>query len=223
MHADLPFLDAGPQFERGLQKERRRSEESMWRLEKAVEGGLLERLARARNLDEDAFQTRQHLRAAAIAIHGDLDRVRSRLFARAILSEVYQTTQAEPTWLDRWSLRIPTRRTFARYWQAHGTDDKAAHHSAWRATLMNENGVADSLRCWGKHGDEVEREGERCLGELLIHPDRITEQLLTLRMVQTLALLDILHYREQVHSLGQYDKVEDEATLQWGDRTHVAN
>jgi len=223
MHADLSFLDAGPQFERGLQKERRRSEESMWRLEKAVEGGLLERLARARNLDEDAFQTRQHLRAAAIAIHGDLDRVRSRLFARAILSEVYQTTQAEPTWLDRWSLRIPTRRTFARYWQAHGTDDKAAHHSAWRATLMNENGVADSLRCWGKHGDEVEREGERCLAKLLIHPDRITEQLLTLRMVQTLALLDILHYREQVHSLGQYDKVEDEATLQWGDRTYVAN
>lgn len=221
MRADLPFLDAGPQFERELQKERRRSEESMWRLEKAVEGGLLERLARGRNLDEDAFQTRQHLRAAAIAIHGDLDRVRSKLFAKAILSEVFQTTQAEPTWLDRWSLRIPTRRTFARYWQAHGSADKAARRSAWRATLMNENGVADSLHCWGEHGDEVEREGERCLGELLIHPDRITEQLLTLRMVQTLALLDILHYREQVHSLGQYGEAEEEATLQWGDRNSV--
>ena len=37
-------------------------------------------------------------------------------------------------------------------------------------------------------------------------------------MVQTLALLDILHYREQVHSLGRYGEAEEEATLQWGDR-----
>lgn len=214
--ADVPFLDAGPHFERELQEERQRSEESMWRLEKALEGGLLERLARQRSLEENAFQTRQHLRAAAIAIHGDLNCVRSRLFARAILSEVYQTTQAEPTWLDRFNCRIPLRRTFARYWQAHGTEDEEARRSAWRSTLLNENGVADALRCWGEHGDEVEREGERCLGELLIHPNRLTEQLMTLRMVQTLALLDVLHYRQQIHSLGRYGEPEEEATLKWG-------
>ncbi|MDA0588398.1 MAG: hypothetical protein O2820_08580 [Planctomycetota bacterium] len=217
MRADLPFLDAGPHFERALQKERRRSEESMWRLEKVIEGGLLERLARQRNLDAGAFTSRQHLRVAAIAIHGDLNRVRSQLFARALLSEVFQTTQAEPTWLDRFNCRLPLRRAFARYWQTHSSEDEAARRSAWRSTLLNENGVADALRAWGEHGDDVEREGERCLGELLIHPDRITEQLLTLRMVQTLTLLDILHYRQQIHSLGQYGEAENEPTLRWGE------
>jgi len=217
IRADLPFLDSGPHIERALQKERRRSEESMWRLEQAMADGLMSKLARLRNLDDQAFASRQHLRAAAIAIHGDLNRVRSKLFARALLSEIYQTTQAEPGWLDPIHWRQGLRQTFVRYWRAHGSEDNAARRAAWRATLLNENGVADALRAWGEFGDEVEREGERSLGELLIHPGRITEQLLTLRMVHTLALLDILHYRSQVHSLGQYGHQAEEPTLQWGE------
>ncbi|MFP6766419.1 MAG: ion transporter [Planctomycetaceae bacterium] len=217
IRADLPFLDAGPHIERSLQKERRRSEESMWRLEKAMEDGLLTRLARQRNLDDQAFDSRQHLRAAAIAIHGDLNRVRSKLFARALLSETYQTTQAEPAWLDLFNWRQGLRRIFNRYWQTHGSNDRAARRAAWRATLQNENGVADALCAWGEFGDDVERAGELSLGELLVHPGRITEQLLTLRMVHTLALLDILHYRQQIHSLGQYGHPAEEPTLRWGD------
>ena len=152
-----------------------------------------------------------------VAIHGDLNGVRSRLFACALLSEVFQTTQAQPVWRDQFNWQLSLRRTFARYWQAHGTEDKTARRAAWRATLQNENGVADALRAWGEFGDEVERAGERSLGELLIHPGRIIEQLLTLRMVQTLALLDILHYREQVHALGRYGSAVQEPTLQWGE------
>ena len=51
--------------------------------------------------------------------------------------------------------------------------------------------------------------GSGRLGEILLHPDRVSEQLLTLRMIQTLTVLDVLHYREQVFTLGQYG---DEST-----------
>jgi len=41
---------------------------------------------------------------------------------------------------------------------------------------------------------------------------RAGEQLLTLRAIQTLALLDLIHYRDHVHRLGGYgDDAEREA------------
>ena len=59
----------------------------------------------------------------------------------------------------------------------------------------------------------VEQEGERRLGEILQHPGRITEQLLTLRMIETLTVLDVLHYREHIFKLGQYDEGHDLLSL----------
>jgi hypothetical protein len=56
--------------------------------------------------------------------------------------------------------------------------------------------------------------GEARLAELLRHPARVTEMLVTLRTVQTLSLLDVLTYREHVHRLGRYAESGDEA----GDR-----
>ncbi len=61
------------------------------------------------------------------------------------------------------------------------------------------------------------RMGETILAEILRHPGRITEQLVTMRAIQTLAILDVLNYRQHVYELGQYAAAGDaqEALLKW--------
>jgi hypothetical protein len=77
--------------------------------------------------------------------------------------------------------------------------------------------VADSLRVWKRQGAQAREQGERLLAEILRHPGRITEQLVTLRTVQTLAVLDVLNYRQHVYELGDYRACGDEqdALLRW--------
>ena len=58
---------------------------------------------------------------------------------------------------------------------------------------------------WTRLGHGAREEGERRLADLLRHPDRITDQLVTLRAIQTLAMLDVLNYREHVFRLGEYE------------------
>lgn len=53
-------------------------------------------------------------------------------------------------------------------------------------------------------------EGEAIFADLLRHPRRISEALVTLRAVQTLSLIDLLNYREQVYRLGRYADSGDE-------------
>ncbi len=199
-------------------------------LESVLADGLLQRIATARGLPAEAFSTRQHLRAAGIAIHSDLRGVRRYLLGPVLLEHVYQTTEAVPSWRDRFKPKFRLRRAFNAWWQQHGdrlalngrnvgtqsgSHAKAAKKSAtaaacriraaaWKATLRNEDGVADALLAWAQHGDLLVAEGERRLGDILVHPDRLTEQLLTLRTLHTLSLLDILHYREQVFEVGAY-------------------
>ena len=49
------------------------------------------------------------------------------------------------------------------------------------------------------------------LTDLLRNPERITEQLVPLRAVQTMSLIDVLNYREHVYSLGGYEASGDSA------------
>ena len=85
------------------------------------------------------------------------------------------------------------------------SDGRAAKKAAWRATLHNVWGVAEALMVWTRLGHGAREEGERRLADLLRHPDRITDQLVTLRAIQTLAMLDVLNYREHVFRLGEYE------------------
>ena len=203
---DLDFLRLGPSVERDLNKERLRSQDSMRRLETLLDGGLMERVAVHAGVARDAFSSRSHLRAAGIAVHADLYGIRSHLFAKTLLADVYRTTEATSSLRDHLLPRFQLRAAFRRYWKAHGPSDRAARRRAWKATIRDENGVAGALLAWGQFGGEVHREGETRLGKLLLHPDRISEQVVTLRMIQTLTVLDVLHYREQVLELGQYDR-----------------
>ena len=228
--ADLQILQLGPGLKREIEAERQRAQENMRLLDVVLATGLLRRIATARGLQPDALSTRQHLRAAGIAVHADLRGVRRHLLGQTLLEHVYQTTEAVPSWRDRLKPRFRLRRAFKAWWQKHGDVLATSRESsggnsareggnsetsvsrpeghrraaAWKATLRNEDGVADALLAWAQHGDNLVAEGERRLGDILVHPDRLTEQLLTLRTLQTLSLLDLLHYREQVFEIGDY-------------------
>lgn len=212
--ADIAFLRLGPATQQKIQSEKRRCLSGMRWLEHSLEEGLLERIAEQRGLEKDALNTRQHLRAAAIAVHADLNGVRAHLFAEPMLAEILHTTRAKPSLRDRLSPRFKLRAAFKRYWQTTEITEQAARRSAWKAVLNNESGAAAALIAWDTFGDDVEKEGERLLGEILQHPGRITEQLLTLRMIETLTVLDVLHYREHIFKLGQYDEGHDLLSLQ---------
>ena len=51
---------------------------------------------------------------------------------------------------------------------------------------------------------EARRTGEELAVELMRHPGRITEELVTMRVVQTLSIVDLLNYRNHVWRLGEY-------------------
>jgi len=70
-------------------------------------------------------------------------------------------------------------------------------------------GPASALLAWDRYGDDARGKGERILAEILRHPERTSEILVTLRCVQTLSVLDILLYREHVYRLGRYAESGD--------------
>ena len=65
-----------------------------------------------------------------------------------------------------------------------------------------------ALVAWARPG--AHEEGQRILFDLLRHPERISEMLVTLRAVQTLSVTDMLLYREHVYRLGRYADSGDE-------------
>ena len=85
-----------------------------------------------------------------------------------------------------------------------------ARIAAWRATVHNIEGARDAMVAWAKHGDGTRARGEHILAELLRHPERLTEQLVTLRAVQTLSLIDVPNYREHIFRLGGYEEAGDD-------------
>lgn len=214
MDADLRFLDAEPQEVLPLRQERRRAEADMRRLAELIDAGLLARAATCVGLETDAFTSRQHLRAAAVAYLGDYRNVRSHLSCREVLNEVFAMAIMEHMPSPKYFPRPQLWRRFRRYWKLYcqenpGTD-AAAQKSAWAAVVCNRDGVRRALWAWDKLGDNARAEGEAILGNLLRHPSRISEQLVTVRALQTLAMLDILDYREHVFHLGQYAETGDE-------------
>ena len=109
------------------------------------------------------------------------------------------------------------QRKFRRYWRQHGTGNHRDRRAAWRAAQHNMRGVADALCAWDQWGEGTSAEGEKLLGEILLHPGRINEQLMAVRVVQTLTVLDVLNYREHIYHLGRYADMGDKPgrLLEW--------
>lgn len=206
---DLLFLHPVPEFLDEVHEQRQRAQADMQRLEGLIDDGLLERAAKLRDLPADAFSTPEHFRAAAVAYLADYRGVRSALSAPDILQEVVRFAETEPLMpgklLPRWFLK----RKFKRFWAKYGVGNRHTRKTAWRAVLNNFWSSADALAVWCEQDEFSPEHGERLLGEMLLHPGRISEQLVTIRGIQTLAMMDILCYREHVYHLGRYEEMGD--------------
>ena len=215
---DLDFLHPDPDLRRMVEIERERAAADMDRLDSLLDDGLLERVAIGRNLPANVFQTREHQRVAAVAYLADLKEVRRHLSAFRILQDVSLKAASEPLRAaPGWFAKLRWRRQFQKYWSQHGQLDQRAKRAAWHAIAENLWGSRDALQTWAMKGEESVTKGEQILGEILLHPSRVLEQLIALRGIQTLALLDVLNYREHIYELGRYAETGDSAgqLLEW--------
>jgi hypothetical protein len=194
--SDLRFLRTSPEFGREIDAHRRRAARDVVQLSRLIDGGLFERIG--------IQPTSEHVRAAAWAYVGDLRMVRRLLSAQEILSETYARAARRDVMPRLFWPRLGLYVKFRSWWRFHGNGGGEACRAAWRATVHNHEGVADALEVWSRLGDGARAEGERMLAEVLRHPERITDQIVTLRSIQTLSLIDILNYREHVYRLGAY-------------------
>lgn len=202
---DLDFYGADTELREAVEQARARTAAEMARLEPLIAGGLLERAAAARGLAAGAFASPRHRQAAAVIYCGDLGGVRSLLSGAEVLEAIAARGGPGPTFGERASLRLPTRYRFGRFTRARGIRAPGARAALWRAVRENTAGAGDALRAWAAWGEEeAPREAERRLADQLIRVARLDEELLTLRAIQTLAILDVIHYREHVHRLGGY-------------------
>lgn len=206
---DLAFVDADPKLLEHLDAEQERAEADMERLGALFRGGLLQRVSD--HLDRDETPTTpEQVRATAVAYLADMHGVRRLLSARAILQEVYDRVAGDEPLPPRPWPALRLGHYFRKYWAQYGRSEPEIRKAAWRATVHNIWGAADALLVWGRYGDLAPHEGERRLTMLLRHPSRISEQLVTLRSVQTLAMLDVLVYREHIYRVGEYEAQGDD-------------
>ena len=202
---DLEFLQAPGHLRRHIEREQARAEADVRRLARLVEDeGLRSRVARTIGVEVSRL-SREHVRAATVAYRADFLGVRSLLSCQRILRE------AQAAVLDRPPLPVPLwprlrlALAFRRWWKRYGGGGRPVRKGMWRAVVFDVDGARGALQAWGRHGPEAAFErGVAVLAELLRHPGRISEQLVTLRIIQTLALIDLRIYREHVYRLGDY-------------------
>jgi hypothetical protein len=225
VESDLEFLDAEPTVFEEIRFERQRAEADMQRLGGRIEAGLMKEIAEKLGLAQEEVENAEHLRAAACAYLADHSGVRRHLSCHAIIRQVFDRAGRQEALPLRLFPMFRLKGAFGRWWKQYGLGGKRARRMAWRAVAHNTWGVADCLEVWDKHGDTAEEEGVRIMTELLRQPARINEQLVSIRMVQTLAVLDVLNYRQHVFQLGNYAAQGDIADefLAWGPITARAD
>ena len=210
IEADLAFLGDDPTLRARVDDERRRARADLDRLRHLFEEGLLERAGARIGLAPEEIGP-EHRRAIAIAYRADYDGFRSRLSARAILDELLLEAAPLPEDARRTRPRRGSRRAFERYCRESGILEEGARRSAWKLVCADLDGLQACLWQWGQHAEHGFESGVEQMAELLRHPGRVSDQLVTLRCVQTLALIDVLLYREHVWRLGCFAEVGDEA------------
>lgn len=211
---DLAFFRAEAALREAVDRERSRTTLEMDRLRELIDDGLLERAAAACDLDAGTFDSPRHRRAAMVSYCADLDGVRNLLSPVAVLRAIAEPGegQAPLSLVEHATPRLRAKGRYRRFVRVHRIDDTAARAALWRAVRENTDGAADALEVWAKWGERAQGEGERRLADQLMRVTRIGEQLLTLRAIQTMALLDLIHYRDHIHRLGGYgDAAERDA------------
>jgi len=208
---DLQFLDATGRQRRQLEGEQARAEADVRRLAQLIETrDLLGRAARIIGVEPEALG-REHVRAATVAYRGDFRGVRSLLSCGEVLRETLAGVLDRPPLPWSWWPRPRLWLAFHRWWKQHGRDDRGSRKGMWRAVVHDVGGARYALLAWSGFGEDgaFERGADR-LADLLRNPGRISEQMVTLRIVQTLALIDLRIYREHVYRLGGYGEDGDD-------------
>jgi hypothetical protein len=201
---DLAFLNAPPATRERAARETARAARDMRRLEVELEGGLWERVSTRAGVELP--RTGARLRALVVAYRADYHGLRTHLACHEVIGEVLGAAALEPALAPRVLPRWKLRRAFLAWWEQHGQTERLARLRAWRAVEHDVDGVARALLAWhGLGRDGAQREGEAALAEVLRHPGQITEQIVTLRAVQTLALIDLRNYREHIWRLGGFE------------------
>lgn len=209
--------------------------------------GLLARLEEIAGVPAGSYQTDEHHRAAAIIYTADYDEIRTLISGGDVLERIAVAAPAmhlppARSWfgwrrkplLNRWWKKYQARQKpgdAARNPVAAEHEQAAPAHpelsareqaletkeAVWRAIHANLDGAGLALLAWGKYGERAQEEGLRRLADILRHPNRISEHLVTLRTIQTLSMLDIVHYRSHVYRLGEFEKTEIEGgdLLSW--------
>jgi hypothetical protein len=248
---DAKFLGAEPAYLDMLAALELRATRNLARLERAAEGGLLQRIGErlGQPIDDDA----ETLRALVVLVHADDAGLRAELFGAEVLEETVvaalefglpTVSGLPPVRLrlrfNHWWRRMGGRERMLQAVRASGVIavetasevgtvsearrrahdralDRRIRRATWKVLRADVDGVRSCLVRIVEAGStppaELRAAGEQRLADALRHPTRVTEQLATLRTVQTLGLVDVRNYRRQVWSLGQYAEDGDQGDV----------
>ncbi|MFV1958708.1 MAG: hypothetical protein ACC662_04775, partial [Planctomycetota bacterium] len=211
VNQDLEFLDVPASLRRRVAEERDLAQADVRRLARLIDDRLLDRVAGRLGATSGRIG-REARRALAFVYRADILGVRSLLSASDVLRETAIRAAQEPLQPGRLLPPAHLWAPFRRWWKAHGEGGRAERKAAWRAVLNDVNGARRALEILRRFDEASARdEGERRVAELLRHPGRLSGQLVTLRAVQTLSLIDVLNYRTHVWRLGRYEEDGEDA------------
>ena len=223
---DAEFLGAPPEFLDELAALEQRAARTVGHIERLARGGLVGRIEGA--LGFDVSGDRQARRALVVLILGDVGGIRSSLLGREVLREAvadgleygFPDVSLVPAVALWWRFRRSWRSGLGDEMVRHcrriglvgdeGGSERRVRAATWRALRADVDGSRAALDA-ALAPEKSARVGEARLAEALRHPARVTEQLVTLRVVQTLTLIDMRNYRRHVWSLGAYAEDGDTA------------
>ncbi|MEN8148289.1 MAG: hypothetical protein ABFS86_00615 [Planctomycetota bacterium] len=165
-----------------------------------------------------AANWREAYRAAAIAFAIDYQDVStlSRLRARSteLIEEVIAAkgrvpgTELLPRFLRNFLPRKSLKMAWAEFRLRYGWDRLEGRELrwVWQAIRADHGGLRRLVRIGAslEPGTSPEQAAREAMKRAALHPDTWSEQLVTLRIVQSLSVLDIRNYRRQVYLLGGY-------------------
>jgi hypothetical protein len=205
LDGDVEFLALPAKWRLRLRREKRHAEADMRRLAALLEDGLAKRALQRLGLDEKL--DRSLLRAVAVAYRADYHGLRSLLSAGEVLEETWVEAISEDDAPGRLLPRHDLLLRWRRYCRSRGKTTAHERKAAWRAVQHGDNGSDEALANWDSFEvTEARAKGEDVLLELLRHPGRLDEELVTLRVVQTLSFIDVLNYRTHVKRMGEYEE-----------------
>ncbi|MEL6906911.1 MAG: hypothetical protein AAFP22_15985, partial [Planctomycetota bacterium] len=216
---DADFLRAPAELRDRLAALERRAARTIGDVTRLAREGLVERLEGqlGRPLADDAASKR----ALVALLVADADGCRSALMGPRVFGDA--VADALKHGLPEVSL-VPPLGHWLRFRRDWRTDDGArwieaaqraglavdgpagrrrVRRAAWRVLWADVDGARAAFDA-ALDVELSEREGEERLAAALRHPARVSEQLVTLRIVQTLSLIDVRGYRRHVWALGQF-------------------